>query len=300
MQFAYHIVDVFSPEPFGGNQLAVLTNARGLSAEGMQQVAREFNFAETTFVLPPNDPVHTARVRIFTPAAELAFAGHPTIGTAAVLVRSGMTSGANLVLEEGIGPVRIAISHVGDALHAELTLEGAPQVPPHAPAPGDVAEMLSLPLSAVRSCFFAGYGLPFLFAHLTDAAAVDRARLARTAWSRALGEDAYSRNIFLFAGNLADGGALHARMFAPALGIEEDPATGSACVALVAAAAVQSGLHDGTVRLSVLQGVAMGRRSEIEARAERRGGAVLSASVGGVTAPVATGQIDVPARWLEG
>jgi trans-2,3-dihydro-3-hydroxyanthranilate isomerase len=110
MRYKFYILDVFSPTPFGGNQLAVLPQAVGISSEGMQAIAREFNFAETTFVLPPSDSTHSCRVRIFTPKAEVPFAGHPTIGTACALVRGkhlGSGLDQDLILAEGVGPVQV-------------------------------------------------------------------------------------------------------------------------------------------------------------------------------------------------
>jgi len=112
MKYAFHIVDVFSSTPFGGNQLAVLPDAAGISAEGMQKIAREFNFGETTFVLPSNDPANTCRVRIFTPRTELDFAGHPTVGTACALVMKQHVRLGDplLILKENIGPVTVEVA----------------------------------------------------------------------------------------------------------------------------------------------------------------------------------------------
>src|SRR6185295_3355767 len=123
------IVDVFTDTPFGGNQLAVLTDARGLTTEGMQAITREFNFAESTFVLPPEDPANAAQVRIFTPARELPFAGHPTVGTACALVMSGARAAGEFVLEEGVGPVPVTTRKDGDIYSARLRLDRAPERP---------------------------------------------------------------------------------------------------------------------------------------------------------------------------
>jgi predicted PhzF superfamily epimerase YddE/YHI9 len=109
MKYPFHIVDVYSSTPFGGNQLAVLPDATGISTEGMQKIAREFNFGETTFVLPKNDPANTCRVRIFTPRVELDFAGHPSVGTACALVMKQhvrLSDPIRLILEENVGPVK--------------------------------------------------------------------------------------------------------------------------------------------------------------------------------------------------
>ncbi len=296
MRYSYYIVDVFSASPFGGNQLAVLPDASGLSTEGMQKIAREFNFAETTFVLPKNDPQSTCRVRIFTPKAEVDFAGHPTIGTACALVmKDHVESGdpARLVLEENVGPVTVAVSVQDGVFHGELTLAGKIDMPPGAPPPADLAVVLSLQAADVSQVFFAGVGLPFCFVQLTSKEAVDRAAIDRGAWKKKL-SGAWSPNVFFFAGDLKNGGELYARMSAPALGIEEDPATGSACAALVGALALKPEFDADAYRLSIRQGVAMGRRSYIEAVARKEDGVVTTVGVSGATAFVAGGQLELP------
>jgi len=294
MRYRFHILDVFTASPYAGNQLAILPEADGLSAGAMQKIAREFNFAETTFVLPATDPANTRRVRIFTPQAEIDFAGHPTIGTACALVMQGhVDRGAGrLILEENIGPIAVDVARRDGVFHGTMTLGGRVDLPPDAPSPGDLAAALSLAPAEVRQGFFAGVGTPFCFVELSSAAAVDRAAIDRAAWKASLA-GAWSPHLFLFSRGLEEGG-LHARMFAPALGIEEDPATGSACAALVGALASRPGTPDGELRLRIAQGVAMGRPSEIEASAHRRGGAVTSISVGGAVAYVASGEIEAP------
>jgi trans-2,3-dihydro-3-hydroxyanthranilate isomerase len=308
MKYPFHLVDVFSSTPFGGNQLAILPDATGISTEGMQKIAREFNFPESTFVLPKNDPANSYRVRIFTPRAELNFAGHPTIGTACALVmkqnaRTVSVSGipendpVRLILEENIGTVMVDVAQRNGGFHGTLTLSGKIDAPTGAPAPADLAAVLSIEPAEVSQSFFASVGLPFCFAQLKSNQAVDRAAVNRAAWTATLSR-AWSPNLFFFAGDLRDGGNLYARMCAPALGVEEDPATGSACAALVGAMASK---HDfvGTVyRLSIQQGVSMGRRSEIEAEARKSGGVVTSVSVGGATAYIASGEIEVPISAL--
>src|SRR5207248_3381762 len=125
MKYTFHIVDVFSSTPFGGNQLAVLPDAAGISTEGMQKIAREFNFGETTFVLPKNDPANTCRVRIFTPRAELEFAGHPTVGTACALVmkqHERLSAPIRLILEENVGRVTLHVAQRNRGLHGTVTL----------------------------------------------------------------------------------------------------------------------------------------------------------------------------------
>jgi trans-2,3-dihydro-3-hydroxyanthranilate isomerase len=301
MRYQYYIFDVFSSGPFGGNQLAVLPDARGLTTEGMQAIAREFNFAETTFVLPPSEVKFTNRVRIFTPAAEVTFAGHPTIGTACALaygdhLGSGETH--TIMLEEGVGPVEVQITHSKTVLSAMLTLHGDIDQPATAPTRAELAEVLSVTESVVLDGFFASVGLPFCYAHLADKAAVDGAAINMAAWNQHLSR-AWSPNIFFFSGDLQHESELYARMSAPALGVPEDPATGSACAALVGAAANAAQQFVGEYfRLSIVQGVKMGRRSDIEARACKRNGRVTSVSVGGPCAYVASGEIEVPNRFM--
>ena len=300
MKYTFHIVDVFSSTPFGGNQLAVLPDAAGISTEGMQKIAREFNFGETTFVLPKNDPANTYRVRIFTPRAELDFAGHPTIGTACALVMKQqvrLRDPIRLILEENIGSVTVDVAQRNGGFHGTLTLSGKIEAPSGAPSPADLATVLSVEPAEVNQVFFAGVGVPICFAQLNSNEVVDRAAINRTAWAATLSR-AWSPHIFFFAGNLQDGGKLYARMWAPALGVEEDPATGGACAALVGAMASKPDFGGTAYRLSIQQGVLMGRRSEIEAEARKSGSVVTSVSVGGATAYIASGEIEVPPSAL--
>jgi trans-2,3-dihydro-3-hydroxyanthranilate isomerase len=301
MKYTFHIVDVFSSAPFGGNQLAVLPDAAGISTEGMQKIAREFNFGETTFVLPKNDPANTCRVRIFTPRAELNFAGHPTVGTACALVmkqHERLNDAVRLILEENVGPVTVDVAQRNGGLHGTLTLMlSGIEAPTGAPSPTDLAAVLSIEPAEVSQVFFAGVGVPFCFAQLSSNEVVDRAAINRAAWAATLAR-AWGPHVFFFAGDLRDGGRLYARMCAPALGVEEDPATGSACAALVGAMASKPDFGGTTYRLSIQQGVSMGRRSEIEAEARKSGSAVTSVSVGGATAYIASGEIEVPPSAL--
>jgi trans-2,3-dihydro-3-hydroxyanthranilate isomerase len=296
MKYTFHIVDVFSSTPFGGNQLAVLPDASGISTEGMQKIAREFNFGETAFVLPKQDPTNTCRVRIFSPRTELDFAGHPSVGTACALVMKQHVPPSDpirLILEENVGPVTVDVAQRNGGFHGTLTLSGKIEAPTGAPSPTDLAAVLSIEPAEVSQVFFAGVGVPLCFAQLSSNDIVDRAVIDRTAWTATLSR-AWSPHVFFFAGNLRDGGTLYARMWAPALGVEEDPATGSACAALVGAMASKPDFVGATYRLSILQGVSMGRPSEIEAEARMRDGVVTCVSVGGATTYIASGEIEVP------
>jgi len=291
----FTIVDVFSDRAFGGNQLAVFPSAEGISDATMQQLAREFNFAETTFVLPPLDPAHTCRVRIFTPRAELPFAGHPTVGTAAVLASlDGGRAGTErrFVLEEGIGPVTVVTGGRGARFHLwSPDRETARESPPAAA----VARALSLPETAVVRSWYAGLGIRFCFVQLADAGLVDRATLDKTAWTAGVA-DGWSPHLYLFAGECRDGARLYARMFAPALGVDEDPATGSAGAALVASLAADAPPADGSYSIRIDQGVGMGRPSLIEATARKEHGQLAEVSVGGHATIVGRGVMTLGAR----
>ena len=170
MSHRFVIANVFTETAFGGNQLAVFPDARGLSDRAMQALAREFNFAETTFGLPPRDPRHTRRLRIFTPRTELPFAGHPTVGTAAVLACLGLVerrdSTTTIVFDEGVGPVTVEIQLGGTAAFTRLVLERAIESPSMRPAGQAAAATLSLPQEAVVEAWFASIGLLFCFIRL--------------------------------------------------------------------------------------------------------------------------------------
>jgi trans-2,3-dihydro-3-hydroxyanthranilate isomerase len=287
------IADVFTEHAFGGNQLAVFPDARGLSAAAMQVLAREFNFAESTFVLPPADPANTARVRIFTPRSELPFAGHPTVGTAAVLASLGRVPTGTAVFELGVGPVPVRIEDHPGRPFCELTLRREPEIPAQRPDHKALAETLGLSTSDIVDGWYASAGLPFCFAHLTSAAAVDRAAFNAAAWRDHLA-DGWAPDLYLFAGDPAPGTRLYARMFAPSSGIAEDPATGSACAALVGTLAGRWDAPDGTFAMSVDQGVLIKRPALIHASAAKTAGRVHTITVGGSTVLVGTGTMTAP------
>jgi trans-2,3-dihydro-3-hydroxyanthranilate isomerase len=299
MRHRFLTCDVFTDRRFGGNPLAVLPEAEGLSARQMQAIAAEFNLSETTFVLPPADPTHAARVRIFTPRAELPFAGHPTVGTALVLAWLGrVPSEGGIVLLEGAGSVPVRLRAGGDGQAAGFAEFTAPVAPTHGPtlpaapiaaALGLAAEEVSAEggLPCVASC-----GTPFLLARLASRDALRRARLDPAA---ALpGEGA--TGLFLITADTGDP-AVHcrARMFAPALGVAEDPATGSAAAALAGFLGGLPGLAEGWHDWRIAQGIEMGRPSLIQARARREGGRVVEVWIGGQAVPVAEGTIEVGA-----
>lgn len=292
MTSAFVIADVFTRTPFGGNQLAVFPDAAGLTATQMQALAGEFNFAESTFVLPARDSRCVAEVRIFTPRSEMPFAGHPTVGTAAVLAAAGrlpLEGGrAKAWLQEKVGPVAVEVQVEGRSVFARLTLETRVEVPAMSPPRPDVAAALSLPEAAIRDTWFASIGVRFCVAHLADPRSVADAALDRAAWSRALA-GSWAPNLYLFAGETAPGGHCVARMFAPALGIEEDPATGSAGAALAGVLAERCPDPEGRFEWRIEQGEQIGRPSLIDVAAEKRGGTVVNVQAGGHVVIVADG-----------
>jgi trans-2,3-dihydro-3-hydroxyanthranilate isomerase len=297
MAHRFVIADVFTDHAFGGNQLAVFPDGRGISERAMQSLAREFNFSETTFVLPPRDASTDFQLRIFTPAAELPFAGHPTVGTAAVLARLGIANvndgKATVVFEERVGPVSVDVSLDGDRTFARLSLEAEVEEP-EPPSPADATAALSLPADAVRGAWFATVGTPFAYVHLSDREAVDAAVIDRAAWSRHF-EHAFSSAIYFFAGDAAAGSRLYARMFSPGFGIEEDAATGSAAATLAGSLANRLPERDGAFAWTIDQGVKMGRPSLLDASAEKRGGRAVRVMAGGGTVIVGEGTITLPA-----
>lgn len=294
MPHRFIIADVFTEQAFGGNQLAVIPDARGLSDRAMQTLAREFNFSESTFVLPASDPAHAFRVRIFTPANELPFAGHPTVGTAAVLAREGLIPRTGtVVFEEGVGPVQVDVEVSDARAFARLNLETQVQAPYQHPSRETAAAALSLEVDAVREAWFASVGVPFAFIHLADREAVDRATLDIPAWNAGFSHE-FGRSLYLFAGELASGSSLYARMFAQDMGIAEDPATGSAAATLAGSLADRLPDAEGTFGWTIDQGVKMGRPSRIEAGAAKRGGRAVKVMAGGAAVLVAEGTVTVP------
>jgi trans-2,3-dihydro-3-hydroxyanthranilate isomerase len=302
MNARYLTADVFTDRRFGGNQLAVFPDAREIPPDLMPHIAREFNYSETTFVLPPTDPSHTARVRIFTPGGELQFAGHPTVGTAHILANIGAIAitGAEtrIVFEEGVGPIPVTIhSTNGRPTSAQLSVAKLPEFGPPPPSNETLAAMLSLSKDDVLhgdlSAQTVSCGTPFLFIPLRDRAAVGRARVKLDLLESALRSYVTSKvMVFALDGELP-GSDVRARMFAPGIGVPEDPATGSACVALGGYLAARDPRFDGTLRWIVEQGFEMGRPSILEVEADKQGGKITAARVGGKSVIVCEGTMDI-------
>ena len=304
MRYRYVTCDVFTARRFGGNPLAVLPEAAGLSGEEMQRIAREFNYSETTFVLPPEDPAHTRRVRIFTPGAEIPFAGHPNVGTAFVLAAIGAvpTSGAEteVVFEEGAGPVAVAIRcRDGRPVECELT---APQslalgaTPPVEAVAESVGLSPDVVVTRTHPPRVASAGLPFLCVELRDRRALAEARVRHDAHA-ALMRSSGAEGILLYTRDTGEGSLdLRARMYAPLHGVAEDPATGSANLALAGLLAASAPEADGAFAWRIAQGVEMGRASLLEASAIKRGGEVETLRIGGRSVLVCDGWIETGAE----
>jgi trans-2,3-dihydro-3-hydroxyanthranilate isomerase len=289
--YRFVTVDVFTDQRFGGNPLAVFPDARGMSDAEMQKLAREFNYSESTFVLPPDDPAHTARVRIFTPAYEMPFAGHPNVGTGFVLAGLGRDRGGKLVFEEIAGLVEVEIARGADGKPAGATIA--------APRPLSIGR--ELPVEAVAACaglapadivvsahrpVQATVGVPFVFARVTGEA------LTRATPNIAAFREAEAANpwldkrlsLHLYA---HDGARIRTRMFAPLGGTFEDPATGSANATLGALLLSLGKEPEGAY--DIVQGVEMGRPSRLTVEARRAADGIRSTVAGGCV-PVLSGE----------
>jgi trans-2,3-dihydro-3-hydroxyanthranilate isomerase len=288
MQRRYITVDVFTDRAFGGNPLAVVLDAGGLSTAQMQAIATEFNYSETTFVLPPQDSAHDAQVRIFTVRSEIPFAGHPNVGTAFVLATQAAKPPARLLFEEKAGLVPVAVlTEQGKVTGTELT---APQPLKRLSqlSAEQAAACLSLSVTDVKTDRhppqIVSVGLPFLAVELASRDAVRRAKADAAAFGRTFPCDG-SDAVYLYTRDVPASEKpceLQARMFHPgASGLSEDPATGSATAAAAALLADLDGARDGELKLAIGQGVDMGRPSLLLTRVKKQNGAVASVHVGG-------------------
>jgi trans-2,3-dihydro-3-hydroxyanthranilate isomerase len=283
------VVDVFTDKPLTGNQLAVVLDGRDLAPRLMQRIAREMNFSETTFVFPPENPAHAAKIRIFTPAVELPFAGHPTIGTAWVLLDEGVVNKGQkeFVLEESVGPVPVrADGSMVWMTHPKLSFG---QVVPHK----QVAAALGLDESDIVDDIpaqIASTGNPFVYVVLRDSETVDRAVCERPRLEKLLQQRELGHGVYLFAG--AGPNRLYGRMFAPDNG--EDPATGSAAGPL-GAFAVRYGLVARAPKVAIVteQGTKMGRQSTVHIELEFGDSKEIPdrIEVGGSVMPVLSGTL---------
>ena len=288
MKVPFQTVDVFTDRKFGGNPLAVIPDAQGLSTGQMQSIAAEFNLAETTFVLPPKDPKNTAHVRIFTPKSEMPFAGHPNVGTAFVLARLGHL-GDRFVFEEGAGWVPLDLTREnGSVVSARLA----------APQPLGLGETVSAeivaqaaglqPSDIVGEPIVASTGNKFLFAELRSRETLKAASYNAEVFRKHLPmERVVGVHLYVTAPEI------QSRMFAPLFGVPEDPATGSANITLIGLLALRDPRPDLTLSKTIGQGVDMGRPSVLEATAEKKAGKVVATYIGGRCVPMLSGTIDL-------
>jgi len=303
-RFAFETVDVFTERRFGGNQLAVFPDARGLTDDEMQSLAAEFNLSETTFVLPPEDPAHTARVRIFNRTYEMPFAGHPNVGTGCVLARHGLDRDGVLLFEElsGLVEVRVERDAAGAVTGAVIA------------APQPLSTLMELPADAIAACaglapsdivttahqpVLASVGIPFVLVEVTgealtratpDVAAFRRTQEQFPKVERRLSLHLYARDPAAPEIAAPGGARIRARMFAPLSGTYEDPATGSANATLGALLLSLSGAEAG--QAEIVQGVEMGRPSLLRV-ATRRAADGIRSTVGGGCIPVLKGEAEV-------
>ena len=301
MTYSYHTADVFTDVPFGGNQLAVLPDAAGLTDEQMLAITREFNLSETVFVFPPDDPKNTRRLRIYTPSGELPFAGHPTVGTAYVLAQTGEITltgeETRIIFEEGVGPVPVLIrASAGKPVFTQLSAAKIPERRPASIDAAGLAEVLSLDPSDIRSDEpfvpeAVSVGVPFLFVPLRSIDALGRARVREDVWERSL-KKSWAPDIYLFV-ETGDG-VVRSRMFGPKVGVSEDPATGSAAAGFGGYLAARSSKRDGTLKTLIHQGVEMGRPSRLEVETDVVDGEVKAVRVGGASVLVSSGTLHVP------
>jgi trans-2,3-dihydro-3-hydroxyanthranilate isomerase len=303
MRLQFHTLDVFTDKRFGGNPLAVVHDADALEGDAMQTIAREFNLSETVFVMKPEKVAHTARVRIFTPAIEIPFAGHPTVGTAALLAELRSPSGAGereaiVVLEEKVGPVRVGVRLTEGA--PALAEFDAPRLPEDEGSPPS-AESLAAALGLIPSEIgFENHrptrctaGNAFVFVPVSTLEAMAKARVSSTHWSKAfagqrgVGAFLYTRQV------VHTTSAFHARMFAPEHGVAEDPATGSAAAAFAGVVQRFDRPTDGAHRRVIEQGFEMGRPSLITLSLVVEGGQLSAVRIGGHAVRVSEGTIEV-------
>jgi trans-2,3-dihydro-3-hydroxyanthranilate isomerase len=299
MRRKFFTLDVFTRRRYAGNPLAIVLDVDGLDGAAMQSIAREFNLSETVFVLPPVDKAHRAKLRIFTPMTELAFAGHPTVGSAVLLNRiDGAAGKREIVLEEGIGPVRCTVealdSETGSARFdlARLPVDAGPVAPPAA-----IAAALGLGEADIG---FEGFkparwsaGNEFNFVPLSGLDAMRRCRANTASWSAGfLGREGRASAFMFCRETVERGHDFHARMFAPLGGIPEDPATGSGVAAFAGVLAHFTRLADGEHDLVIEQGYEMGRPSLIRLAMTVKGGQLTAAAIAGEAVVVSEGTLE--------
>ena len=300
MRRRYHILDVFTDAKLAGNPLAVVLDSEGLDGAAMQRIAAEFNLSETVFVAPPRDPINSAALRIFTPALELPFAGHPTVGTAILLAKLQAPEllareDVGVVLEEPIGLVACSVRHRrGEAAHARFEVPRLPAAVDDVASEAVLAALFGLDPTEIG---FAGHrptrfmvGPTFTFVPVASLEALGRASMDLTALGSL--EMPLACLLYTPAANQTPR-AFRARMLAHGMGVVEDPATGSAAAAFAGALLANEALGDGEHDCLILQGIEMGRPSRIGLAFSVEDGRLASAAIGGSAVMLAEGTIDL-------
>ena len=304
MVLVFHTLDVFTGRRFAGNPLAVVLDAGALDTAAMQKIASEFNLSETVFVLPPENPAHSARMRIFTPTRELPFAGHPTVGTAILLTLlkpqfSGDCDGDALVLlEQANGTIRVGVKlRPGSAPYAEFDAPKLPELSPALPGieriaaaagllPGEVGFENPVPVRSTA-------GNSFALIPVATHEALGKVAINLAQWSPAFADSGIVGAYLYTRECQHTGSAFHARMFAPGHGITEDPATGGAAICFAGAVHLFDTLPDGQHRRIIEQGFEMGRPSFMTLTMAVRGGRLETVRLGGQAVRVSSGTIEV-------
>jgi trans-2,3-dihydro-3-hydroxyanthranilate isomerase len=297
MRRRFVTLDVFTNKRFAGNPLAVVLDPEGLDTAAMQGIAREFNLSETVFVFPPADKANHAKLRIFTPARELPFAGHPTVGTAVLLGRIDGGGARTFTLEEQVGlvPCRVASSGA-DSGSASFDIPRLPAKEADSPDVALMAAALGLSVADMGLDGFAAArwsaGNPFTFVPVRGLDAIGRCRLDLARFNEAFGAGAHAAAFVFCRETVEPGHAFHARMFAPVMGVHEDPATGSAVAAFSGYLAARGGYADGEHVVGIEQGYEMGRASQIELTLRIGGGKLTGAAIAGGAVVVLEGTIE--------
>jgi trans-2,3-dihydro-3-hydroxyanthranilate isomerase len=304
MQYAYHVLDVFTEKPFQGNPLAVVLGADGLTTETMQTVASEFNLSETIFIAAPDNPVHSAKVRIFTAKTEVPFAGHPTVGAAILLAGLKAPDGkgdhdALISLEQALGTVRVGVRMKAGAVpYAEFDAPKLPKDAGQLPPVDVLAAGIGLIPNEIGfenhkpRCFAAGPAFALIPVASLDA--ISKAAIDARHWGDAFEEQGIVGAYLYTRQCRHTTSAFHARLFAPSAGIAEDPATGSAAVCLAGAVHQYDALPDGSHRRVVEQGYVMGRPSEIVVTSIVKAGKLETVRIGGRAVRVMEGHLTLP------
>ncbi len=301
MALSYYILDVFTERPLGGNPLAVVVDADGLGPAEMQAIAREFNLSETVFVLKPVNAGHTARIRIFTPSRELPFAGHPTLGAAVLLadLRSAMVNGesdAIIALEEDIGSIRVGIRlRAGGAAYGEFDAPKPTGTLQPLEQPEETSAALGLNPNEIsfenhRPQLLKGSST-FAFVPVANLDAMSKLSVQPSHWARAFTDHGID-GVYIYTRQCVRGhAAFHARMFAPDIGVPEDPATGSAAIGFAHVIHAFDALPDGVHKRTIEQGLEMGRPSAIGLTMTVARGKLEAVRIGGHAVRVADGTL---------